>query len=78
MQKALIGIPLLFMIGQVHAQSWTPASPNIYFNGGKAKTMNADPTLKVILVANVGADNPNNEPVHTLPLSTERLELTID
>jgi len=32
---SLTGILLFFVTSYVHAQSWTPASPNIYFNGGK-------------------------------------------
>jgi|GEM_PF-6258160 hypothetical protein len=44
MQKALTGILLLFMISYVHAQSWTPSSPNIYFTGGNVAIGNAQPS----------------------------------
>jgi hypothetical protein len=44
MQKALTGILLLFMISYVHGQSWTAASPNIYFTGGNVGIGNAQPS----------------------------------
>jgi hypothetical protein len=51
MQKAFTGILLLLMINFVHGQSWTPASPNIYFTGGKVGIGTSNPQWPLHLSA---------------------------
>jgi len=41
---------LLFMSSHIHAQSWTPASPNIYFTGGNVGIGTAAPTTSLDVV----------------------------
>jgi len=57
MQKALTGILLLLMINYVHAQSWTSASPNIYFTGGNVGIGTASPQSS-LHISGTNATNP--------------------
>ena len=60
MQKALIGILLLFMAGPIQAQNWTQAPPNIYYTGGKVGIGTSTPQNTLHVVGQTQGDITND------------------